>query len=207
LLVDASYSIILTSGGLPENQVLASLNAFAQKFKPAGITNLSDTIESIIPLVEDTLLGKFQVNSLIQQVTSKFDFQTALGQIIGEDALAIAEQLADFLKFGNLEDVLKKTILGNQPSLSKALESVTESFVNNELAKILGSDKFEFNIDFDSQQLMVKQVTFKFNILQASPIRSMRPGEFSKQIDIEVELFKLKQRAALNALKNSGITT
>lgn len=190
-----------------ENQVLETLNAYVQKYKPQGITNLSETILSIIPLVESVLLGKFQVNPLIQQVIKEFDLQTALGKIIGEDTLEIAQKLADFLQFGSLENLLKETILGKQPSLNQAIESITESFVNTELAKILDNDNFKFNIDLDSQQLMVKQVTFKFNILQASPVRSKSREEFSKQLDIEVEIFKVKQRARLKALNNNKVPT
>jgi hypothetical protein len=184
-----------------ENQVLETLNSYVQEYRPQGITNLSETILSIIPLVESVLLGKFQVNSLIQQVTKEFDLQTALGQIIGEDTLAIAQKLADFLQFGSLEKLLEETIIENQPLLDQAIESIAESFVNTELAKILGSNKFKFDIDLDTQQLMVKQVTFKFNILQSPPPPPKSLDEFGKEIDIAAEIFKVKQKLAIDAKK------
>jgi hypothetical protein len=184
-----------------ENQVLETLNAYVQKYKPQGITNLSETILSIIPLVESVLLGKFQVSSLIQQVIKEFDLQTALEQVIGKKALAIAQKLADFLQFGSLEKLLEETIIENQPLLDQAIESITESFVNTELAKILGSDKFEFDIDLDSRQLMVKQVTFKFNILQSPPPPPKSLDEFGKELDIAAEIFKVKQKLAIDANK------
>jgi hypothetical protein len=177
-----------------ENQVLDSLNAFAQKFKPEGITNLLDTIVSIIPLVEDALLGKFQVNSLIQQVIKEFDFQTALEQVIGEDALAIAQKLADFLQFGNLEQELLKAVLDGKPLLNQTLENVTESLINSELHKIIGNDSVQFDID-----LMVRQVTLKINIMQASLPPSKSAKEIANQVDDEVKRF-LEERP-----KNSGI--
>ncbi len=50
-----------------------------------------------------------QAESLVQQVLSKFDLQTALGQVIGSESLAIAQKLAKLLQFGNMniEDLLK----------------------------------------------------------------------------------------------------
>lgn len=184
-----------------ENQVLNTLNAYVQKFKPDGLPNLSETILSIIPLIESVLLGKSQAESLIQQVTSKFDLQTALGQVIGDESLAIAEKLAKLLQFRNLEELLKETILGDRPLLNKTLETVTESFVNSELAKILGNDTLQFDIDLESQKLMVKQVTLKLNVMQSSPPPSKSADEIAKQVDDEVERFK-KEREGKSGVVN-----
>lgn len=184
-----------------ENQVLNTLNAYVQRFKPDGLPNLSETILSIIPLIESALLGKSQAESLIQQVTSKFDLQTALGQVIGTETLAIAKKLAKLLQFRNLEELLKETILGDRPLLNKTLETVTESFVNSELAKILGNDTLQFDIDLESQKLMVKQVTLKLNVMQSSPPPSKSADEIAKQVDDEVERFK-KEREGKSGVVN-----
>jgi hypothetical protein len=173
-----------------ENQVLSTLNAYVQNFKPEGLTNLTETILSVIPLVESVLLGKSQAQSLIQLVTSKFDLQTALEQVIGAEPLAIAQKLAKSLQFENLEELLKGTILGEQPILNHTLETVTESLVNRELETILGNNSLRFDIDFDSKNLMVKQVTLKLNVMQSSPPPSKSDAEIAKQVDDEIERFK-----------------
>jgi hypothetical protein len=182
------------------NQVLNTLNAYVQKFQPKGQLDLTETILSIIPLVESVLLGKSQAESLIQQVKSKFDLQAALGQVIGAEPLAIAQKLANLLQFGNLEELLKEAILGDQPLLNKTLETVTESLVNSELSKILGNNALKVDIDLDSQRFMVKQVTLKLNVIQSSPPPSKSAEEIARQLDVEVEIFKVKQKAQLGVI-------
>jgi hypothetical protein len=177
-----------------ENQVLETLNAFVQKFKPQGITNLSETILSIIPLVESVLLGKFQVESLIQKVIKEFDLNTALGQIIGKDTLAIAQKLADFLQFGNVEQELLKAVLDGKPLINQTLENVTESLINSELQKIIGNDSVQFDID-----LMVRKVTLKINIMQASTPPFKSAEEIANEVDDEIKRFLVERE------KNSGV--
>ncbi len=170
-----------------ESQVLNTLNAYVQNFVSGQTLNLPETILSIIPLVEDVQLRKSQAESLIQGVISKFDLQTVLEPIIDPKFLAIAHKLAELLQFTNLEDLLKQTILGNQTLLNHTLENVTESLVNNELSKILGNESLQFSVDLDSQQLMVKQVTLKLNVMQSSSPPSKSNQEIAKQVDDEIE--------------------
>jgi|GEM_PF-697058 len=177
-----------------ESQVLNTLNAYVQNFLSGQMLNLPETILSIIPLVENVQIRKSQAESLIQGVISKFDLQTVLEPVVDAKFLAIAQRLSELLQFGNLEDLLKQTILGDQTLLNNSLENVTESLVNNELSKILGNDSLQFSIDLDSQQLMVKQVTLKLNVMQSSAPSSKSNKEIAKQVDNEIEnLRKLTQ--------------
>ena len=177
-----------------ESQVLNTLNAYVQNFLSGQMLNLPETILSIIPLVENVQIRKSQAESLIQGVISKFDLQTVLEPVVDAKFLAIAQRLSELLQFGNLEDLLKQTILGDQTLLNNSLENVTESLVNNELSKILGNDSLQFSIDLDSQQLMVKQVTLKLNVMQSSSSSSKSNKEIAKQVDNEIEnLRKLTQ--------------
>lgn len=177
-----------------ENQVLNAINAYVQKFQRDGQFDLIETILAVIPLVESAQLHRSQAESLIEQVKSKFDLQSALKQIIGAEPLAIAQKLAKLLQFRDLEELLKKTILGEQPMLTNTLETLTESFVNSELAKILGNGTLQFNIDLESQQLMVKQVTLKLNLMQSSPPPSKSNEEIAKQLDDEIARFKAERQ-------------
>jgi hypothetical protein len=174
-----------------ENQVLNTLNAYAQKAQPEKLLGLlPDTILSILPLVENAQLGKSQAESLIEQVKSKFSLTNALAQVIDPKALANAEKLVQLLKFESLEKLLQDSLLGNQDLINHTLENVTESLVKNELTKILGSDVVNLDIDVDAQQLMVKQVTLKLNVMQSSAPPSKSNDEISAQMDDEIERFK-----------------
>lgn len=174
-----------------ESQVLNTLNAYAQKVQPEKILNLlPDTILSILPLVESAQLRKSEAESLIQQVKSKFNLTNALAQVIDPKSLANAEKLVQLLKFKNLEKLLQDSLLGNQDLINHTIENVTESLVENELAKILGSDAVNLDIDVDAQQLLIKQVTLKLNVMQSSAPPSKSNEEISAQMDDEIERFK-----------------
>jgi hypothetical protein len=174
-----------------EKQVLNTLNAYAQKAQPEKLLNLlPDTILSILPLVESAQLRKAEAESLIQQVKSKFNLTNALAQVIDPKSLANAEKLVQLLKFESLEKLLQDSLLGNQNLINHTLENVTESLVENELAKILGSDAVNLDIDVDAQQLMIKQVTLKLNVMQSSAPPSKSSEEISAQMDDEIERFK-----------------
>ena len=170
-----------------ESQVLNTLNAYVQNFLSGRTLNLPETILSIIPLVENVQIRKSQAESLIQGVISKFDLQTVLEPVIDAKFLAIAQKLSELLQFGNLEEMLRNTILADQTLLNSTVENATESLVNNELSKILGNDSLQFNIDLDSQQLMVKQVTLKLNVMQSSAPPSKSNKEIATQVDDEIE--------------------
>ncbi|MEE3718675.1 hypothetical protein V2H45_18190 [Tumidithrix elongata RA019] len=176
------------------NQVLNSLNAYVQKFQPDKTLDLTETIASIIPLIENIQLHQVEAKSLIQRVKSQFNWQNALEQAIGAGPLAIAEKLAKLLQFGNLEGLLKETVLANLSGLDRTLETVTESLVNTELSKILGNHALQFdldlNTDLESRQLLVKQVTLKLNLMQRSPLPSKSVQEIANQVDSEIERLK-----------------
>ena len=110
-----------------------------------------------------------------------------LEPVIDAKFLAIAQKLSELLQFGNLEEMLRNTILADQTLLNSTVENATESLVNNELSKIIGNDSLQFNIDLDSQQLMVKQVTLKLNVMQSSAPLSKSNKEIATQVDDEIE--------------------
>ncbi|MEI6063586.1 MAG: hypothetical protein WCQ26_03255, partial [Pseudanabaena sp. ELA748] len=151
---------------------------------------LPETILSILPIVENVQLYKSEVDSLIRQVQSKFDLNRALAQVIDPNALAIAQKLTKSLQLGNIEELLKGKLLNNESFMSQPLANMTESFVNDELKKLLGSDMFQVDLDVDAQAMMVKQVTFKLNIMQSSPTPSKSNEEIAAEVDFEVDRFK-----------------
>ncbi|OYQ64531.1 hypothetical protein B9G53_11410 [Pseudanabaena sp. SR411] len=174
-----------------EDQVLNTLNAYARKVHPNQLQNLlPETILSILPLVENVQLRKSEAESLIRQVESKFNWNSALAQVIDPKFLVIADKLVQLSKFGDLKKRLQDSLLGNRDLINNTLENVTESFVESELAKILGSNTLHMDIDLDAQKLMVKQVTIKFNVLHSSATPSKSNEEIATQMDTEIDRFK-----------------
>ncbi|WP_434686527.1 hypothetical protein [Pseudanabaena minima] len=174
-----------------EERVLNTLNAYARKVHPNQLQNLlPETILSILPLVENVQLRKSEAESLIRQVESKFNWNRELAQVIDPKFVAIADKLVQLSKFGDLKKLLQDSLLGNRDLINSSLENVTESLVESELAKIIGSNTLHMDIDVDAQKLMVKQVTLKLNVLQPSATPSKSNEEIATQMDAEIERFK-----------------
>jgi len=89
-----------------EHQLLNTLTAYAQKFQPEHKPDVAKTILAIIPLVENAQLHQLEITSLIQRVSSQFKWEDALAQVVGNDAMAIADQLANLLQFGDIEGLV-----------------------------------------------------------------------------------------------------
>ncbi len=176
-----------------ENQVLNTLNAYTYKFQPNQILNFAETISSILPLVESAQLHKSQIESLIQQVQSKFDLPTALNQVLDSDSMAIAQKLTQLLQGGNLEQILHDALLENQGLINQTINNEANSLIT----QIVGSDAVRINIDVDAQNLMIKQVTLTLNIMQqSSPVPTKSDTAIAAQIDDEVRRFRESRQIA-----------
>ncbi len=179
-----------------EHQVLQTLTAYSQKFQPEQMPDVVNTILAIIPLVENAQLHQLEITSLIQRVSSQFKWEDALAQVVGNDTMAIADQLAKLLQFGDIEELVKQTLIGEHQLLNQPLDQITESLVNSKLAEIIGNNAI--HIDLDMQQLMVKQVTFKLNVMASSPAATKSEQEIAQQIDDETTRFRASRQETLN---------
>ena len=179
-----------------EHQVLQTLTAYSQKFQPEQMPDVVNTILAIIPLVENAQLHQLEITSLIQRVSSQFKWEDALAQVVGNDTMEIADQLAKLLQFGDIEELVKQTLIGEHQLLNQPLDQITESLVNSKLAEIIGNNAI--HIDLDMQQLMVKQVTFKLNVMASSPAATKSEQEIAQQIDDETTRFRASRQETLN---------
>lgn len=186
-----------------ESQVLNTLNTYVQQFLPKQVTlNLQETILSIIPMVEDNKVSQAEAKSLVQRVTSKFSWETALLQVIEPEPLAIAQKVAALLQHGNLETVLKEIVVAYLQRVEPSLARVTESLVSKALSKILGNASqvnLNTNISFEDQHLLIKQVSLKVSLMQASPQPSKTAQEIAAQMQQEIDRFKAERQKNLGA--------
>jgi hypothetical protein len=90
------------------------------------------------------------------------------------------------LQLGNVTQLFEQQLLQGRSLVEQSLENLTESFVNQELKKFLGSNAVQVDIDVDAQQMMVKQVVLKLNMMQSSPPPVKSNADISKQLDEEV---------------------
>jgi hypothetical protein len=186
-----------------ERQVLNTLNTYVQQFLPTQVTlNLQETILSIIPMVEDNKVSQAEAKSLVQRITSNFSWEAALVQVIEPEPLAIAQKLAALLQHRNLETVLKETVVAYLQGFESSLETVTESLVSTALSTILGNASqvsLDTDISLEHQHLLIKQVSLKLTLMQASPQPSKTAKEIAAQMQQEIDRFKAERQKKLGA--------
>jgi hypothetical protein len=185
------------------DRVLNTLTAYAHNLAPQQVqeftTNLlPQALLSALPLVNDEPLAKAEFDLLLQQVQNRFNdpasIANLLQQAIAPQYVAIAQKLTQSLRFRDVTALFEQKLLEGASLVNQSVENLTESFVNQELAKFLGTDAVQVDIDVDVQHMLVKQVVFKMNIMQASPAPIKSSADIGKQIDEEV--------AKMNLLRN-----
>ncbi|MEB3339058.1 MAG: hypothetical protein VKJ46_16420 [Leptolyngbyaceae bacterium] len=186
-----------------ESETLNILNAYVQQYLPNQTTlNLRETILSILPMVEDIHAGRACVESLIQQVTSRFSWEAALAQGIGAESGAIAHKLAGVLNQGTLETLLQETVTAYLQGSELTLQNVTASIVQKAMSAIVASGS-QFGLDIDlgveDQGLLIQQVSFKLNLLQAAPPTSKTAQQIATQMQQEIERFHAERHKVLGA--------
>jgi hypothetical protein len=188
------------------SQVLDSLNAYVQQL-PLEPTNLDlqDIILAIIPLVEEMPLSQTEVKSLVQRVASEFNWQIALAQIISPNGLAIAQRLVGFLQHGDLATTLQEQVLSYLQQFAPKLKTITETLVEQVLANMLGGQtqvQIKTDISLEDQQLLVKQVSLKLNLMEEDAPPGKTAQEIADQVDQEIDRFKT-ERAKTQVAKRS----
>ncbi|MDX2256844.1 MAG: hypothetical protein NW214_15130 [Pseudanabaenaceae cyanobacterium bins.39] len=183
-----------------EDNSLNTLIAYAHSLAPQQVQELTQnllpqTLISILPLVTQVPLHQAEFDLLLQQVKNKFaDANTMtnlLKQAIAPEYFAIAQKLTQALQFSDVKSLFEQKLLESASLANQSVENLTESFVNQELAKFLGTDAVQVDIDVDVQQMIVKQVVFKINMLQSSPPPIKSNEDIGNQIDEEVAKMKL----------------
>ena len=190
-----------------ERTVLSALSAYAQKFAPDLLDNQSvEVVKSIIPIIEDRRISKAEAKDLVRRVMSKFNLKEALLERVDSKFLAIAAKVAQYRKHAKLEgtvlEVLDAYIQEAKPEISEFLiETAVKSIFSH-------SDKLDLNIDIgtEDRKLLLKQLSFKIQWIEPSPMPSKTAREISQEIDQEVLRFK-RSRAEQLGVVNAAAPT
>ncbi|MBD2260528.1 hypothetical protein [Pseudanabaena sp. FACHB-2040] len=179
------------------------LHAYVQRFAP-GLSgdDLLSTIEAIIPLVFDGSVTKAEALILVQQVASVFNLRLALTQSIQPEYLKLAQELALCMAQKPMEEAVKETVVAYIKKYEQTLESVGENLIESAIAAIVkGEVEFDWQteLNLEDKKLLIKQVSFKLNIMQADPIPCKAAQEIAAQIYGEVERFRTERQAALGS--------
>lgn len=184
-----------------ESQVKETLSAYVQQVIPGKpLDDLPGLVESIVPLIHGGTITRAEVVALVQRLTASFGLEAALGRRVKPEYLKVAQELALCMAQKPMEEAVKETLAAYLEKHHSAMETVSESLIENAIAAIT-----QLPIEFDwatelslkDKRLLIKQVSFKLNILQAGPMPSKTAREIVDQVQSEVERFRQAQQTSL----------
>ncbi len=198
-----------------DGQVLTTLTAYVQNHLPNPSTfdpsdfNLSDTVLAILPLIADGSISRPEVDALIRRVGQRFNLQTALTQVIPSEVAAIAANVATILQHGHLDSLVQQTVIAYLAKTQPGLTRITDSLIQTALSHVLGSGLMTQlglaeQLSHDQQNLLVQQVSFKLNIMQADPQPSTTAQDIAANMATEIDQFQRDRHQQLgdtNALQ------
>lgn len=187
-----------------ESIVKNTLNAYVgQKLTPTlNPESLQKAVASVVPLIEDGQITQSEVRSLVTQVGSAFNWEQALGSAVNLDPkyVKLAKNLAITLAQKPMEDAVSETVTAYVKTFEPTLETVGESLIEQAVEAIL-LNKVQFDWDtelsLENKQLLVKQVLFKLNVVQALPAPSKTAQQIAAQVHNAVEQFRAKRAETL----------
>lgn len=177
-----------------EVKARATVDAYIQKYVPdLDTTKIQDLVATVLPVVEDAKISRDEAHRLISTISEQFDWQSAVGRVIDPKWVMLAEKTMQVVKNRDVEDsvvdVMNAYVYKFKPTaveigeglVEQAMQAVTNSKVKLDL---------DFDLDAETQQLMVKQVMLKFNLMEASPPPSRTMLEIAQQVNDEVARYR-----------------
>lgn len=185
-------------------QIKETLSAYVQRFAPnKTVDNLSSTIETIIPLLQDGHLTRSEVMTLVWKIASTFGVEAALTHVIKPEYLQLAQELALCMAQKPMEKAVEETVLAYLKKHQPEQEAISEGLIENAISAI-SNLPIEFSWDTElnlkDKRLLIKQVAFKLNILKADPILSGPAEKAADQMHSEIERFRQERKASLGTV-------
>jgi hypothetical protein len=177
------------------SKVENTLAAYVQKvgLQDFPTEALRQTVVSILPIVEDGQVTRDEVAAVIRHVQQHFDLATALSQIVDPIWVELAETTIRCLQNGSLEAALRDTVNAYIEAYKPTLVEMGTSLVERAMAVVL-ANKGEFDLDIvldaETQALIVKQVSFKLKLREASPPPSKTAAEIVDDLQDEIDRYR-----------------
>lgn len=194
-----------------ETDLRDTLDAYLQQVSPnLTTTDLEAALAAAVPLVSNGPITAAEARSLIRQVAPILAPQAARAGQVGSRAIELAQTLATVLRQRPFEQAVCETVIAYGQQFQQQAGAVGETLIETAIEAILRNQQqfgFEFDVDLSltDRQLMVEQVSFKLNILQASPPPSKTALEIAQQIHSEVDRFRVERAAELGTDGAAGL--
>lgn len=173
-----------------ETKAKATLDAYVQKhIASVDISQLPKILATTLPIVADVQITRDEARRLIRDISSQFDWEAAVSRVIDPKWITLAGMVERHLRHADLEaavqDVMQVYIAKFQPAAAVIGEALAAKALN----AVLNSDvlvDIDIDLDLESRRLMIQQVSFKVNLMEASSPPSKTATAIAQQIHDEV---------------------
>ncbi len=186
-----------------EAKARATLDAYVQRYAPAlDAQQLPELVATLLPVVEDCQISKDEAKRLIQTLSQEFDWQAAMERVIDPKWIRLAEITRHCVSNreveGNVQEVMSAYIHQFQPSLLEMGTGLIEQAVQAVFNSRVKLD-LDVGMDAETQRLLVKQVSLKLKLMEASPPPSKTALEIAQELHTEVARYRAAQ--GMNTVK------
>ncbi len=180
-----------------ETKARATLDAYIQHHQPnIDVTPVQSLLTTVLPIVEDGPIASDEAKRLMRDISSQFDWQTAASRVIDPKWITLAGKVAKCVQNhdveGTVQDVMQAYIAKFQPQIA----DIGTSLAEEALSAVLNSQgilDIDIDLDAESQHLVVQQVSFKLNLMAASPSPSKTALAIAQQVHDEVARYRAQQ--------------
>ncbi|MBE7381823.1 MAG: hypothetical protein F6J95_010485 [Leptolyngbya sp. SIO1E4] len=180
-----------------EVKARATLDAYIQTHVPNLETpQIQALITTILPIVEDVQISRDEAKRLIHLIRDEFDWQTAAQRILDPKWVAFANQVAQVARNQAVEATVQDTVRAYMVTFKPTLVEIGEGLVETALSAVINNKAklgLDLALDPESQRLMVKQISFKLKLMEASASPSKTILEMAQQIHDEVARYRAAQ--------------
>jgi len=182
-----------------EVKTRATLDAYIQNYAPhLNTEKLRDLVTTILPIVEDAQISRDEALRVIQQVGEQCDPQSALGRVLDTQWVTLASKVQQVLQNRDLEDTVQDVMQAYVHKFEPALVEIGTGLIADALRAVTNSKAMldldlDWELDAETQQLVIRQVGFKMQLLKASPPPSKTALEIAQQVHSEVRRYRAEQ--------------
>jgi hypothetical protein len=180
-----------------EVKARATVDAYIQKYVPdLNTVKLQSLVATVLPIVEDVRISRDEAKRLIRTVVDQFDWRSAVERVIDPKWVMLAEKTLQVMRNREAEDSVIDVMTAYVHKFKPTAVEIGESLVEQAVQAVSNSKvqlDLDFDLDAETQKLMVKQVMLKFNLMEASPPPTRTMLEIAQQVHGEVARFRREQ--------------
>lgn len=183
-----------------EAKASATLDAYIQTYRPNLTTaKLQEIVTTVLPVVEDAKIARDEAFRLIGVISKQFDASAALGRELDRTWLPLARQVHDSIANRDVASAVQDVVQAYIAKFTPALTEIGEGLIEDALQAVMNSRqllKLDVDIDLgiEAERLLIRQVSFNLELMQAAPAPSKTAVEIAQQLHQEIDRYR-RQRA------------